>query len=132
MLVLDKLTTCKQQSEYVTGFHMKKLMLFTLLTGFGATCQAQFVMFLEEKTAFCYSESALSKYYNFARKRKLEGMNMLVLNGKCDFVPDGEVIRLKNYQIETIGRMKAVEFKIDNIPVWTIKTLVQTTDFNNL
>lgn len=111
---------------------MKKLALVALFYVFVAAAQAQPIKFLEEKTAFCYSETALSKYLKFAQKRNLDGMNELVLKGKCDFVPDGKIVRLTDYRIDSIGNMKIVEFEMDNLSAWTFKALVQTTDFNNL
>jgi len=111
---------------------MKKLALTALFFLFTVAVQAQSIKFLEEKTAFCYSESALSNYLKFAQKSNLDGMNELVLKGKCDFVPDGKVVRLKDYRIDSIGNMKVVEFEMDNLTVWTFNALVQTTDFSNL
>ena len=114
------------------GVNMKKLVLLALFTAVSAASHAQPVKFLEEKTAFCYSETALSKYLEFAQKSNLDGMNELVLKGKCDFVPDGKVVRLIDYRIDSIGNMKVVEFEMDNLTVWTFNALVQTTDFSNL
>ena len=112
---------------------MKKLALIALFLVFNVSVvDAQSIKFLEEKTAFCYSETALSKYLTFARKSNLDGMNELVLKGKCDFVPDGKVVRLTDYRIDSIGNMKVVEFEMDNLTVWTFNALVQTTDFSNL
>jgi hypothetical protein len=112
---------------------MKKLTLIAWFLTFSVSvAQAQPVKFLEEKTAFCYSETALSKYLKFARKSNLDGMNKLVLKGKCDFVPDGEVVQLTDYRIDSIGKVKVVEFEMDNLTVWTFNALVQTTDFSNL
>jgi hypothetical protein len=110
---------------------MKKLMLFVIFTVSGVS-QAQQIEFLEEKTAFCYSEKALASYLSFASKRDLEGMNQLVLKGKCNFVPDGEVVLLKNYRMNAIGDMKVVEFEMENQIVWTFSVLVQSADFSNL
>jgi hypothetical protein len=93
---------------------------------------AQQIQFLEQKTAFCYSKKALAKYLNHAEQRNLDGMNNLVLNGKCGFVPDGEVVRLKKYEIKTIGKRPVVRFKMNNNVCWTPKVLVQTADFSNL
>lgn len=93
---------------------------------------AQQIQFLEQKTAFCYSKQALAKYLKYAEQRNLDGMNELVLNGKCGFVPDGEVVQLKKYQIKTIGNRRVVRFKIDNNTCWTPKILIQTADFSNL
>ena len=53
---------------------MKKLILVaaSLLIISGSVI-AQPIKFLEERTAFCYSEKSLSKYLQFASKRNLDG-----------------------------------------------------------
>ena len=113
---------------------MKSLTLYAiwLLVLFCGTALAQPIKFLEEKTAFCYSEKALAKYLHFASKRNFDELNKLVLNGKCDFVPDGEIVRLKDYRIGSIGKMKVVEFEMNNQNIWTFGALVQTADFSDL
>jgi len=113
---------------------MKQLTLFTstLLVLFNAAAIAQPIKFLEEKTAFCYSEQALAKYLHFASKRNFDGLNNLVKDGKCDFVPDGEIVRIQNYRIGSIGEMKVVEFEKDNRNLWTFNALVQSADFSDM
>jgi hypothetical protein len=49
----------------------------------------------------------------FAKKRNLDGLNQLVVKGKCDFVPDGEIVRLENYRINSIGNTKVVELELE-------------------
>lgn len=111
---------------------MKKSILVAILMVISFTAQGQSIKFLEEKTAFCYSVNALSKYLKYAKKSNLDGMNELMLEGKCDFVPDGKVVRLTDYRIDSIDNMKVVEFEMDNLTVWTFNVLVQSTDFSNL
>ena len=112
---------------------MIKLILVTLILLFSVSVQAkQPIKFLEEKTAFCYSEQALSKYLKFVKKRNLDGMNKLVIKGKCDFVPDGEIVQLESYRINTIGNTKVVEFQLEDQTVWTFNALIQSVDFSNL
>ncbi len=113
---------------------MKSLNLFTagFLLVICGTAVAQPIKFLEEKTAFCYSEEALTRYLQFASKRNFDGLNDLVLDGKCDFVPDGEIVRLKNYRVGAIGDMKVVEFEMNNQNIWTFNALVQSADFSDL
>lgn len=112
---------------------MKKLAVVTLLMIFSTAVQAQPpVKFLEEKTAYCYSEQSLAKYLDHASKRNIDGMNQLVLNGKCDFIPDGKVVLLKKYRVDSIGNTKIVQFSIDDKNCWTFLALVQTADFSNL
>ena len=110
---------------------MKKLILsniiFLLLVC--GSANAQPIKFLEEKTAFCYTEKALTKYLHFASKRNMDALNKLVMKGKCDFVPDGEIVRLENYRISSIGKVKVVEFEMDNHNYWTFNALVQSTSF---
>jgi hypothetical protein len=108
------------------------LSVHILLLSLISAAEAQPIKFLEEKTAFCYSEKALTKYLHFASKRNFDGLNNLVLNGKCDFVPDGEIVRVKDYRISSIGKMKVVEFEMNNQNIWTFNALVQTADFSDL
>ena len=107
-------------------------MFVLFLLGLSFASHAQSIKFLEEKTAFCYSVKALGKYLKFAKNRNLDGMNKLMLKGKCDFVPDGEIVRLTEYRIDSIDNMKVMEFEMDNLTVWTFNVLVQSTDFSNL
>ena len=114
---------------------MKQLITFltsAILLFLNAAAIAQPIKFLEEKTAFCYSEKALAKYLHFASKRNFDGLNNLVKDGKCDFVPDGEIVRLRNYRIGSIGEMKVVEFEMNNRNLWTFNALVQTADFSDM
>lgn len=113
---------------------MKRLTLTTALiaTLLSSNVFAQPIKFLEEKTAFCYSEKALAKYLQAASKRDIHGMNNLMLKGKCDFVPDGEIVHLKNYRIEEIGKTKVVEFEFKDQNLWTVKRLVETADFSDM
>ena len=110
---------------------MKKLILSNIifLILVCGSAYAQPVKFLEEKTAFCYSEKSLAEYLQFASVRDFKSLNKLVLKGKCDFVPDGEVIRLKNYRMSSIGEMKVVEFEMNNHNYWTFNALVQSASF---
>lgn len=110
---------------------MKKLLStgVSLLLFMFSAANAQAIKFLEEKTAFCYTEKALATYLKYASTRDFDGLNNLVLKGKCDFVPDGEIIRLKNYRISSIGEMKVVEFEMDNHNYWTFNALVQSASF---
>ena len=113
---------------------MKSLKLvaaifFVIICG---SVTAQPIKFLEEKTAFCFSEEALATYLQLASKRDFDGLNNLVLDGKCDFVPDGEIVRLNNYRVGSIGKMKVVEFEMNNQNIWTFNALVQSADFSDL
>lgn len=111
---------------------MKKFASAVVFFLVNAAAQAQAVYFLEEKTAFCYSQEALGKYLHFASRHNINGMNELVLDGRCNFVPDGQVIHLKNYRIDAIGKTKIVEFNINDQKCWTLQALVQSADFGNL
>jgi len=114
------------------GSRNEKWIFLLSFLSMSHTGQAQPIKFLEEKTAFCYSEQALARYHKFAEKRNLDGLNQLIIKGKCDFVPDGEIVRLENYRINTIGDTKVVEFELKDQTVWTFNTLVQSVDFSNL
>ena len=111
---------------------MNKLVGAILFLFVSADIPAQPIRFLEEKTAFCYSELALARYLKFAEKRILDGLKQLIIKGKCDFVPDGEIVRLENYRINTMGNTKVVEFELEDQTVWTFNALVQSVDFSNL
>lgn len=110
---------------------MQKLILVALLAVFTAAVRAQPIKFLEEKTAFCYSQNALAIYLNHAEQRNLDGLNKLVLAGKCGFVPDGEVVRLTKYKTGAIGDTRIIRFRMNNNTYWTFQALVQTADFGN-
>ena len=103
---------------------MKKLPLIVLFMAFGTDITAQPIKFLDEKTAFCYSEQALSKYLNFVKNHNLDVMNELVIKSKCDFVPDGEIVRLENYRINTMGNTKVVELELEDQTPWTFNALL--------
>lgn len=113
---------------------MKNLifLICSFLLTVSATVSAQSIKFLEEKSAFCYSEKALARYLHFASKRNLDGMNSLVLDGQCAFVPDGEILRVKDYRIGSIGKMKIVEFEMNDQNIWTFNAFVQSADFSDL
>jgi len=112
---------------------MKKLSLIStvIVIAISGIVNAQPIQFLEEKTAFCYSEKSLAKYLHFASKHNIDGMNELVLNGECDFVPDGQIVRLQNYRIDSVGKTKIVEFELNNQSLWTVNSLVQSADFGD-
>lgn len=111
---------------------MQKIVLSAFLLAASASSQAQSIKFLEQKTAFCYSKQALRQYLAHAQQLDLDGMNKLVLNGHCEFVPDGEVVQLKHYKVKIIGDREVVRFEMNNNTCWTPKALVQTADFDNL
>ena len=111
---------------------MKNFIFFAVFMLLSAGSQAEQIKFLEEKTAFCYTEKSLANYLKLAEKRDLVGMNQLIMKGECSFVPDGQVLLLKNYRIDVIANTKVVAFEMDNLTGWTFNALVQTADFSNL
>lgn len=110
---------------------MKNLLIFAVLFVISVNVLADPVMFLEEKTAFCYSESSLAKYLSMARIRNLDGMNELVLAGECDFVPDGKMLPLKNVRKKLMGPMPVVAFSQVNETLWTFQAFVQEVELNS-
>lgn len=110
---------------------MKNLMISSVLFLVSANVLADPVLFLEEKTAFCYSENSLSKYLGMARDRNIDGMNKLVLEGECDFVPDGKMIPLKNVRKKLMGPMPVVAFSQVNETLWTFQAFVQEVDMSS-
>lgn len=106
------------------------LMISLLLISSSAFAQS--FEYLEEKTAFCYSEQSLAKYLQMAKVRNIDGLNQLVINGECNFVPDGEILSLNNYKNDSIGSMPIVAFEKDNQELWTFRTFVQKTEIGSL
>lgn len=107
--------------------------MFTLiLASLSHTASAQSIEYLEEKTAFCFSEASLTKYLSNAKNRNIDGMNNLVLEGKCGFVPDGQILSIHKPKKDRIGSMPVVSFQKDDKTLWTFQALVQKTDFGTL
>ena len=98
------------------------LALLGLVACFPA--HAQFPSFLDQKTVFCYSEQSLASYLNFAKQKNMEGLNLLVLAGKCNFVPDEQTYQIENYQVNFIGKTPIISFNRENKTLWTFKRLV--------
>lgn len=111
---------------------MTRPIALTILGLFSTALQAANIEYLEEKTAYCHSKQSLVRYLNMAKMRNIDGMNQLVLDGKCDFVPDGQVISLTNYRKHSIGSMPVVVFEQDDQTLWTFQALVQETNMDNL
>ena len=93
---------------------------------------AQSFEYLEEKTAFCYSEQSLAKYLQMAKVRNIDGLNQLVIQGECNFVPDGEVMSLRDYKVHRIGTMPIVAFEKDSQELWTFHRFVQKSEIGSL
>ena len=98
-------------------------------------CESSFARsleFLEEKTAFCYSQASLSKYLGHVRQRNIDGMNQLVHKGECSFVPDGQTYALTDYEKGRINTMNVIAFQKDDKTLWTFAALVQSVDMGQL
>jgi len=91
---------------------------------------ANSVTYLDQKTAFCYSDKSLGRYLSFAQARNIDGLNKLVLNGECNFVPDGNIVHMDKYKEQKIGSMSVVSFIVNKKTLWTFKKFVQRTEFN--
>jgi len=86
--------------------------------------------YLEEKSAFCFTQESLSQYLDAAKRSDMQTLNDLVLAGKCDFVPDGQVYSLRKYSSAKIGTVPVVAFNKDEATLWTFKAFVNTVNFN--
>lgn len=93
---------------------------------------ADSVVFLEPKTVFCYSKQSLAKYLNLAESRNLDGLNQLVMKGKCGFVPDGNIIRLNDYSVRKINERPIIAFENQEQTLWTFKALVKQISASDL
>ena len=86
--------------------------------------------YLEEKSAFCYSQESLSQYLDAAKNSNIQSMNQLVLAGKCDFVPDGQVYQVGKYDNAKIGGTPIIAFNKDDTTLWTFKAFVNSVNFD--
>lgn len=111
---------------------MKKLLLIALLVSNGCLAHAESIQFLEPTTVFCYSQQNLAEYLRKADQRDLDGLNQLVLAGKCDFVPDGDIIRLGHFRDLTLESRPIIAFENKNQTLWTFKALVKKVQLSNL
>jgi hypothetical protein len=111
---------------------MKKLLVFLALSLASLAVQANSLHYLEERTAYCYSSDSLAKYLHMAQARNIDGLNALVLKGECDFVPDGQVYSLTDFQKDAIGTMPVIAFERDDQTLWTFKAFMTTSEFNSL
>ena len=107
-------------------------MFALMLTSLSQTVAAQPIEYLEETSAYCFSQASLSKYLNGAKHRNIDAMNALVLEGKCSFVPDGQILSIHKPRKNSIGSMPVVAFEKDDKTLWTFQALIQKTDFGTL
>ena len=113
-----------------TGLIMKISCMVMGLMMLSGLVHANSVNYLDQKTAFCYSDKSLGRYLSFAQARNIDGLNKLVLNGECNFVPDGNIVHVDAYQEEKIGSMPVVSFVFNEKTLWTFRKFVQHTEFN--
>ena len=111
---------------------MNKVAIALVLSLTSLVVNAKPFHYLEEKTAYCYSAASLAKYLKLARIQNMDGLNQLVLKGKCDFVPDGQVYSLTDYRKTSIGSMPVISFEKDQKTLWTFKALVSTSQISDL
>jgi len=109
---------------------MKNSCIVISLMLFSSLVQANGVSYLDPKTAFCYSDKSLGKYLKFAQARNIDGLNRLVLDGECNFVPDDNFVQMDKYEEEKIGSMPVVSFVLNQQTLWTFKKFIQSTEFN--
>ena len=120
--------------------YISKLSLLTLLQLFVVTAFADSLhvsklndhsaQYLDAKSAFCYTQESLSKYLDAAKQSDIESMNHLVLNGKCDFVPDGQIFTVKKFSSAKIGNTPVIAFNKDENTLWTFKAFVNSVNFD--
>ena len=103
---------------------MRLITMYLFFIGLimNSAVQAQYQ--LQQKTVFCYSEKSLASYLDFAQKRNMEGLNLLVLAGKCNFVPDDQNLQISNYNEELIGKTAVISFNHERKTLWTFKRLM--------
>ena len=109
----------------------KLLAVVTLLYGINIA-HADPIVFLEPKTVFCYSQQSLAKYLSLAESRNFDGLNQLVTMGKCNFVPDGDIVRLSDYRSDTIKDRPIVAFENEEQTLWTFEALIKQVPSNDL
>lgn len=86
------------------------------------------IEYLDEKVVFCFSKDSLRAYINMLKVFDLDGMNNLVLKGKCNFIPNGEYLPLESYKSHTINSVPVIATKIEGITLWTFRKLVSEGD----
>jgi len=86
--------------------------------------------YLEEKSAFCYSQDSLSQYLDAAKTSNIQVMNELVLAGKCNFVPDGQVYQVGKFDDAKIGGTPVIAFNKDDTTLWTFRAFVNSVNFD--
>jgi hypothetical protein len=116
----------------LTAVLFAEVLFSTVLWCVFNAAHADPIVFLEPKTVFCYSQQSLAKYLNLAESRNFEGLNQLVIKGKCNFVPDGDIIRLSNYRNHTLKDRAVIAFQNDEQTLWTFKVLVKQVLSSNL
>ena len=122
----------KDMREVIANMLMKKLMFVAVLWYGVNIAYADPIVFLEPKTVFCYSQQSLAKYLKLAESRNFEGLNQLVVKGKCGFVPDGDIIRLSSYRDHRIKDRPIIAFENQEQTLWTFKVLVKQVSTSNL
>ena len=111
---------------------MKKMIVLAMAGCVSGAAQAQIFKYLEEKTVFCFSEQSLERYLNHAKQRNLDGLNQLVINGECNFVPDGDTVRLTRFRKDQIEDMPIIVFEQGEQTLWTFQALVKNSESDNL
>ena len=111
---------------------MKNLSIWLFCLSFCVIAQAEDISYLEEKTVFCDSEYSLTKYLSMAKVRYWEGLNKLVADGECNFVPDGSIFRLKKVTTDSIEETPVIAFEQNNEILWTFKVFVKNSTTSDL
>ena len=82
--------------------------------------------YLEANTVYCFSKQNLVSYIKFAQARDMQGLNLMVETGECDFTPDGKNVSVPSFRSEKINSTLVVRFPFNGKTVWTFKTLLKS------
>jgi hypothetical protein len=132
----SRIATCSRiPMKYISKLSLLTLLQFFVVTAFADSLHvskfdAHSAQYLDAKSAFCYTQESLSQYLDAAKQSDIESMNHLVLNGKCDFVPDGQVYSVKKFSSAKIGTTPVIAFNKDETTLWTFKAFVNSVNFN--
>jgi len=79
---------------------------------------------LDSNTLYCRNKVSLKSYLAFAQKRDMQGLNLMVETGDCDFTPDDKKINIQKISQGVIGTITVVEFQWKNKTLWTFQKLL--------
>ncbi len=86
------------------------------------------IEYLDEKMVFCVAKEYLRAYKDKADYMDLDGLNSLVVEGKCNFIPDGEYLVLESYQTDMIDETEIIAVSFEDLTIWSFKKFVSSGD----